>query len=203
MYSKIRKFLRENRERPVISHLYRYLKIREKKRQQRLGLSQVVADVEGAKELYQRDTEWLELINDYTVGKTLDVGSKYGLIVNSPDVVALDIVKEHLKVNVLNDKVLGDACKLPFKNESFETVVATEILEHLENPRMAVEEFWRVLKNGGRVVMSVPDRYNSFSQPSHIQYFTERKVCQLFSGFEIIVCKVISSGHIFGVFRVI
>jgi 2-polyprenyl-3-methyl-5-hydroxy-6-metoxy-1,4-benzoquinol methylase len=195
--------MRENRERPVIGHLYRYLKIREKKRQLRLGLTQAVVNVEGTKELYQRDAKWLKLINDYTAGKTLDVGSKYGLVVNSPDVVALDIVKDHLKANVLNDKVLSDACKLPFKNESFETVVATEMLEHLENPRMAIEEFWRVLKSRGRVVMSVPDRYNSFSQPSHIQYFTERKVCQLFSGFEIIVCKVISNGHIFGVFRVI
>lgn len=55
---------------------------------------------------------------------------------------------------------------------------------------------------GGQVIMSVPNRYNVFSEPSHIQFFTDRDVCRLFEGFKTVTCRVIPSGHIFGVFKV-
>jgi SAM-dependent methyltransferase len=176
MYSRIRKFLRENREKPIINFIYRHLKIREKKKFLRMHPPTVVVDVKGTQELYRRDAEWLQLINNYILGKTLDVGSKYGLVTKEKDVVALDIAKDFLRLNVHKDKVLADACNLPFVDKSFETIVATEILEHLEYPRKAVEEIRRVLKNEGRAVMSVPNRYNVFSEPTHLHYFTERKV---------------------------
>jgi len=203
MSSKIRKFLRENREKPIINFCYRHLKIREKKRLLRLHPPAVVVDVKGTQELYRRDAEWLQLINEYILGKTLDVGSKYGLVTKGKDVVAVDIVKDYLRLNAHKDRVLADACNLPFINDSFETVVTTEILEHLEHPKKAVEETRRVLKNEGCAVMSVPNRYNVFSEPTHIHYFTERKVCRLFKDFNVIVCKAIPTGHIFGVFKVI
>jgi hypothetical protein len=129
MYSKIRKFLRENREKPIINFVYRNLKIREKKKLLQLNPPAVVVDVKGTQELYRRDAEWLQLINNSILGKTLDVGSKYGLVTSEKDVVALDIVKDYLLLNVHKDKVLADACNLPLIGESFETVVATEILE--------------------------------------------------------------------------
>lgn len=203
MHSKIRKFMRENREKPIINFFYRNLKIREKKRLLRMQPPAVVVDVKGTQELYRRHAEWLQCINNYIIGKTLDVGSKYGLVTKEKDVVALDIVKDYLRLNVHKNKVLADACNLPFVDESFETVVATEILEHLEHPKKTVAEIRRVLKDGGRAVMSVPHRYYSFSQPTHLHYFTERKVCRLFKGFNVVVCKIIPTGHIFGVFKVI
>jgi len=50
--------------------------------------------------------------------------------------------------------------QLPFADESFDYVVCIEGLEHLENPHQAVREFARVLRRGGRVVVTVPNVLN-------------------------------------------
>jgi SAM-dependent methyltransferase len=203
MYSKIRKFLRENRDKPIVSFFYRHLKIYEKRRLLKACPPEVIVNIKATEEIYHKDVERLQMVNDYIQGETLDVGSKYGLVTKGKDVVAFDIVKDYLRLNVHNNKVLGDACNLPFVDKGFTTVVATEILEHLEHPEIAIKEIRRVLKKPGRAVITVPNRYNFFSENTHLHYFTERKVCHLFKDFEVMVCKAISTGHIFGVFKAI
>ena len=47
--------------------------------------------------------------------------------------------------------VVGDAHSLPFKNDSFDVVLATEVLEHLKEPQRALNEMKRVLKDGGKL----------------------------------------------------
>ncbi|MBK7642328.1 MAG: class I SAM-dependent methyltransferase [Planctomycetes bacterium] len=58
--------------------------------------------------------------------------------------------------------VFGDGRRLPFADASFETVLSTEVLEHVLSPRAVVEEMARVLKPGGRLLVTVP-----FMQPLH------------------------------------
>lgn len=50
--------------------------------------------------------------------------------------------------------------KLPFVDDFFDVVVCVEGLEHIENPANAVREFSRMLKNGGTLVISVPNIMN-------------------------------------------
>jgi hypothetical protein len=49
---------------------------------------------------------------------------------------------------------VGDARALPFEDDSFDTVLLAETLEHLENPGLAWSEACRVAR--GRVIMTVP-----------------------------------------------
>jgi 2-polyprenyl-3-methyl-5-hydroxy-6-metoxy-1,4-benzoquinol methylase len=42
-------------------------------------------------------------------------------------------------------------------SESFDVLVACEIIEHLENSRALVREWWRLLRPGGRLVLSTPN----------------------------------------------
>jgi SAM-dependent methyltransferase len=51
----------------------------------------------------------------------------------------------------------------------FETVVASEIIEHLENPRNFIRECFRLLKPGGTLVMSTPNLNNSASIASFLR----------------------------------
>lgn len=51
---------------------------------------------------------------------------------------------------------LGDAYKLPFKDNSVDYVVAGETIEHLEEPKKFVDEALRVLMPGGYLAISTP-----------------------------------------------
>ena len=52
----------------------------------------------------------------------------------------------------------ADALKLPFDNGSIENIVSSECIEHTGNPKSAVAEMCRVLKSGGRIYLSTPNK---------------------------------------------
>lgn len=59
--------------------------------------------------------------------------------------------------------VIGDITKgLPFEDESFDKIIFTEVLEHLDNENQALTELKRVLKKGGKLVLSVPHKNYPF-----------------------------------------
>lgn len=47
---------------------------------------------------------------------------------------------------------------LPFPSDWFDLVLSHEVLEHVDNDRLALEEIARVLKTGGRLILFVPNR---------------------------------------------
>ena len=54
------------------------------------------------------------------------------------------------------ETVRGSAYALPFADESFDRVIAAEILEHLPADTDAMSELFRVLKPGGLIAVTVP-----------------------------------------------
>jgi SAM-dependent methyltransferase len=57
-----------------------------------------------------------------------------------------------------------DALFLPFKDEAFNQVVFADVIEHLprDTERIALSEIWRVLRPGGRLLLSTPNRRLTF-----------------------------------------
>jgi SAM-dependent methyltransferase len=55
------------------------------------------------------------------------------------------------------ETVTGDALGMPFPDESFDRVIAAEVLEHIPDDTAAMAEIVRVLKPGGRVAVTVPN----------------------------------------------
>lgn len=51
---------------------------------------------------------------------------------------------------------VGEAEKLPFKNNNFDVVICCEVLEHLFNPEDAIIEAKRVLKEDGIYIITIP-----------------------------------------------
>ncbi|MFH1990712.1 MAG: class I SAM-dependent methyltransferase, partial [Patescibacteria group bacterium] len=84
----------------------------------------------------------------YIKGRVLDLGAgtaKYKEILkkNASDYVACDTKKSE------NIDTICDIANLIFPEESFDTVVSTQVFEHIDNPFSAVREIKKVLKSGG------------------------------------------------------
>jgi ubiquinone/menaquinone biosynthesis C-methylase UbiE len=101
--------------------------------------------------------------------KVLDAacGEGYGshlLAARAADVVGIDIsagAVEHAqsRYSRANLRFLqADCCSTPFDASSFDCVVSFETLEHLHNQQALLAEFKRVLKPGGFLVISTPDK---------------------------------------------
>ncbi len=43
-------------------------------------------------------------------------------------------------------------------DSTFDVIVSTEVIEHLENPRAMIREFWRLLSPGGRALLTTPNQ---------------------------------------------
>jgi SAM-dependent methyltransferase len=50
----------------------------------------------------------------------------------------------------------ADITRLPFKSESFDLIICSEVMEHIPDQHRAVQEMVRVLKPGNNLVVSVP-----------------------------------------------
>lgn len=93
--------------------------------------------------------------------KVLDVGCGGGLLANylalqGHHVTGIDLSANSLHIAEQKDStksvryLCANAYHLPFSDESFDVVCATDILEHVENPLLLIKEASRVLKKGGR-----------------------------------------------------
>jgi len=52
--------------------------------------------------------------------------------------------------------IVSDIASIPVPDASFDVVLCTEVLEHIPNPVTAVEEFCRILKPGGILLLTAP-----------------------------------------------
>ncbi len=57
---------------------------------------------------------------------------------------------------------IGDTLKLPFRDETFDRIICSEVMEHVDDDNMACSELVRVLKKGGRIAITVPTFISEF-----------------------------------------
>ncbi|MBI5492392.1 MAG: class I SAM-dependent methyltransferase [Deltaproteobacteria bacterium] len=55
-------------------------------------------------------------------------------------------------------RVVGDVTNLKFPDRSFDCIVSTEVIEHTPDPAKAIKEMSRVIKKGGVLALTVPNR---------------------------------------------
>lgn len=58
----------------------------------------------------------------------------------------------------------GDARRLPWPDASFDAAICLDVLEHIEEDAMVVAEIRRILKPGGRFLVSVPEDHRLWSE---------------------------------------
>ena len=82
---------------------------------------------------------------------------------------------------------ISDAHKIPVKSGSVYAIINTEVLEHTSNPEEVLREFYRILKPGGNLFLTVPQSWELHQEPHHYFNFTKYGLELLFKrvGFEI------------------
>lgn len=66
--------------------------------------------------------------------------------------------------------LVADATQLPFENASYDTVILGEVLEHLTQPMKVLGEARRILRPGGRLVVTVPYGLNAYHDHKYSYY---------------------------------
>ena len=84
--------------------------------------------------------------------------------------------------------LIGTAYAIPSPDASFDTVLCTSVLEHLEEPELALHESFRVLVPGGAAIYTVPHIWHLHEEPRDFYRFTAHGIRYLFTkvGFEIV-----------------
>lgn len=83
----------------------------------------------------------------------------YGIEISD---VALNAAKKKYLGNNNIKLEKGDAEKLPYNNNYFDTVISTYALEHFTDPRKVIDEMVRVCKPGGKIIIIAPAWDNPF-----------------------------------------
>jgi SAM-dependent methyltransferase len=93
---------------------------------------------------------------------------------------SLDEARETIKsLNINNVEFRkADILCLPFSNETFDIIIICFVLEHLNNPLLALKELMRVLKTGGTMVTIEGDHGSTFFYPDS-EYAYKAIDCQI------------------------
>lgn len=119
-------------------------------------------------------------------GRVLDVGAgefeRYGGLFKCQEYIKMDIKQ------ISNIDVVGSADNIPFADSSFESIICTQVFEHLADPLKASKEIYRVLKMGGKLLVTVPQWNELHSEPYDFWRYTEFGIRELFEkqGFKIV-----------------
>ena len=135
--------------------------------------------------------------------RVLDLGCRDGALTQAflagNEVVGVDADREALAeaAKLGMDTHWADLDQpLELENETFDVVVAGELLEHLRDPHALVAEIRRVLRPGGTFVASVPNAYRlkgrvlflfgwpPENDPTHLQMFSPTDVRTLLRDFD-------------------
>ena len=136
----------------------------------------------------------------------LDIGCGTSKIIHDlPRAVGLDINHNSLRYLAKSRNLLVEAGikDLPFKNSAFDTIICSEVIEHIPAEEFRIEEVERVLCPGGVFILGTPDYSNSWwglvewvykkiipggYADQHITHYTSKGLKDIFTarGWEII-----------------
>ncbi len=141
---------------------------------------------------YPRDGRLRILDIGCGTGKMLDELAAFG------DVVGADFSPEALQFCVTRgvgaDLARADARRLPFADGAFDVVTAMDIIEHIDDDKAASSEIFRVLRPGGRLLVTVPAFTSLWSEHDealhHHRRYTVPRLKDLFQRVGLAVDRV-------------
>src|SRR5947207_14843412 len=116
-------------------------------------------------------------------GRLLDLGCGkaplFGLYRRLVDTVTCVDWGRSLHDNEFIDQEIDLTKRLPFADRSFETVVLSDVLEHIPTPSELCGEISRLLSPGGRILMNVPFYYPLHEEPYDFYRYSRSALTRL------------------------
>jgi SAM-dependent methyltransferase len=127
----------------------------------------------------------------YLRGRLLDIGcgaKPYREIIGKYCTEYVGLDRPATLHGLQNVDVGGDALHLPFGDESFDSVVSFQVMEHVTEPGLFLSEAFRVLKSGGAAMVTTPFMWGEHEQPNDYYRYTRYGLRYLAekAGFEAI-----------------
>jgi SAM-dependent methyltransferase len=128
-------------------------------------------------------------------GKMLDVGCG-----NKPFAGMFERrVSEHIGCDVVQSSesradVICLATDLPFTNSSYDTVLITQVIEHVADHQSLLREAFRVLRGGGVLILSGPMYWPLHEEPHDFFRFTEHGLRFLLQRTGFVEIEVVNNG---------
>jgi glycosyltransferase involved in cell wall biosynthesis/ubiquinone/menaquinone biosynthesis C-methylase UbiE len=158
---------------------------------------------EFGEKIQQETQQRLHWIRDNVVGDhILDVGCSQGIgpillarqgktvlgvdiSQQAVDEAKVELEKENDSVKEKVDFIVSDFLELDIEKNQFETITITEVLEHLYHPEEFITKAYDLLKEDGRLIVTVPFGIND--HPDHKKTYYYHDIYQMFvNGFNII-----------------
>jgi ubiquinone/menaquinone biosynthesis C-methylase UbiE len=158
----------------------------------------------GLESIFHRNRSWVvkRLARKYGKAPFLDAGCGTGLNLRNLPVGSTGIDINPRNIEILRRRlpkheiVLGDVEAMPFADGSFNTVLCTEVLEHVPDTDKAIAEIRRVLRPGGTFIGSTPARSPIWrlrflsstcphDEPFHNEYTTD-ELRKMLAGFDVV-----------------
>ena len=149
-------------------------------------------------------------ILDFGCGKGI-ISSEISKINPSAIITGIDVSKKALKSarqKVPNHSFIyvNEGKNLPFKENCFDFIIASDVLEHIYDTELAFNELYRVLKHNGKILITVPYYgfikniiialffFDYIYEPTtpHIRFFTKKT---LLKSLERVNLQLVKFGH--------
>ena len=91
--------------------------------------------------------------------------------------------------------MIADIHNVPWESECFDTVIATEVLEHCYSPEKAVREIHRLLRKGGATILSTRFIHPHHPAPCDYFRFSAEGLKYLFRDYEQV--EILHHGNLF------
>ncbi len=157
---------------PLLPPLYKQVRVR--LRNEIAGLkSPSILDVGGRKSPYTIGLHAKISIMD--LPRETEIQNSLNLGLNEP--IVEEMKKRRSNIEGI---IFGDMTKSDLPSESFDLVVSVEVLEHVEMDAKFVSEVSRVLRPGGRFIMTTPNGdYVENHNPDHKRHYRREQLLEL------------------------
>ena len=144
--------------------------------------------------------ELKEFLQSHSKKKILDFGcgdGRYKEIIKEKNTyVGVDVEVSGKDIDDKNFDILFDKNRLPFEEKSFDIIIFTEVLEHVEDLEKTIKELKRVLKNEGLIFVTTPFMWVEHEKPYDFRRLTSFGIKKLFieNDFHIVSYKKLVTG---------